>query len=239
MVFRQIIFKALLTGIIAGLFLSLAQVLMIDPIIFEAESYEVEHDHGSHDHSIEAWAPQEGGERTVYTVIANIFSGIGFASVLIAIMSQLQAMGVTTLSMAKGILWGCAGYATMFVAPSIGLPPEIPGSEAASLENRQLWWLLAVICVGMGLLALAFGPIKIKIAGAVAIALPYLIGAPKHVGPLFSHPDPGAVIALTALHERFLIVTGVSNLLFWIALGLVSAWAVSRLKPDSEGDQVA
>ena len=122
MVFRRIIFNALLAGIIAGLLFSVAQVLLINPIIFDAESYEVEHDHGGHDHSSEAWAPQDGSERIAYTVIANICSGIGFASVLIAIMSQLQAMGLKTLSAAKGILWGCGGYAAMYVAPSIGLP---------------------------------------------------------------------------------------------------------------------
>jgi cobalt transporter subunit CbtA len=239
MVFRQIIFNALLAGIIAGLLLSVAQVLIIDPIIFAAESYEVEHDHGGHDHSSEAWAPQDGGERTAFTVIANICAGIGFAAVLIAIMSQLQAMGVTTLSITKGILWGCGGYVAMYVAPSIGLPPEIPGSEAPALESRQLWWLMAVIGVGVGMLALAFGSIKIKVAGVVAIALPYVVGAPKHVGALFSHPDPQAVIALTALHERFFIVTGAGNLLFWIALGLVSGWAVGRFKLESDGDQLA
>lgn len=238
MVFRRIIFNALLAGIIAGLLFSAAQVLLIDPIIFDAESYEVEHDHGGHDHSSEAWAPQDGSERTAYTVIANICSGIGFASVLIAIMSQLQAMGLTTLSAAKGILWGCGGYAAMYVAPSIGLPPEIPGSEAAALESRQLWWLMAVIGVGVGLLALVFGSVRIKIVGAIAIVLPYAYGAPEHVGALFSHPDPEAVKALTALHERFFIVTGASNLMFWIALGVVSAWAVSRFKLESKGDPI-
>jgi cobalt transporter subunit CbtA len=238
MVFRQIIYNALLAGFIAGLLLSVAQVLIIDPIIFAAESYEVEHDHGGHDHASETWAPQNGSERTAFTVIANISAGIGFAAVLIAVMSQLQAMGLTTLSVAKGILWGLGGYAAMYVAPSIGLPPEIPGSEAAALESRQLWWVMAVVGVGAGLLAMVFGSIKIKIAGVVAIALPYIIGAPKHLGALFSHPAPDAVIALTALHERFLIVTGVGNLIFWIALGLVSGWAVSRFKVDSAGDQL-
>ncbi len=239
MIFRRIIFNALAAGIVAGLLFSVSQVLFIDPIIFEAESYEVEHDHGSHDHSSEAWAPQEGGERTAYTVIANVCAGIGFASVLIAIMSQLQAMGITTLSMAKGILWGLGGYATMYLAPSIGLPPEIPGSEAAALESRQLWWLMAVIGVGAGLLALAFGSVKLKIVGAIAILSPYIYGAPEQVEILFSHPDPEAITALTALHQRFFIVTGMGNLIFWIALGVVSAMAVSRFKRESKGGPVA
>jgi cobalt transporter subunit CbtA len=238
MVFRQIIFNAVLAGFIAGLLLSVAQILIIDPIIFAAESYEVEHDHGGHDHSSEAWAPQDGNERTAFTVIANISAGIGFAAVFIAIMSQLQSMAVTTLSLVKGILWGLGGYAVMYVAPSIGLPPEIPGSEAAALESRQLWWLMAVVGVGVGLLALVFGSIKLKMAGVIAIVLPYVIGAPTHIGALFSHPDPAAVAALTELHKQFLIATGVGNLIFWIALGLVSGWAVSRFNVDLQSDQL-
>jgi predicted cobalt transporter CbtA len=55
---------------------------------------------------------------------------------------------------------------------------------------------------------------------------------------LFSHPDPAAVAALTELHEQFLIATGVGNLIFWIALGLVSGWAVSRFNVDLQSDQL-
>lgn len=229
MVFRRIIFNAIIVGALAGLLLSVLQIIAVNPIIFAAETFEVaEHDHGSHDHSEEAWAPADGGERTFYTVLSNILAGVGFAAVILALMSQFQMQGLTRLNLVKGALWGAAGFVAFFVAPGIGLPPEIPGIEAAPVEHRQTWWALAVFGVGAGLMVLAFAPVKFKALGAVLIALPYLVSAPHLEGPAFTHPDPAAVEALTALHEKFIMMSGISNLVFWLVLGLVSAWVLNR-----------
>ena len=229
MVFRRIIFNAVVVGALAGLLLSVLQIISVNPIIFAAEAFEVvEHDHGSHDHSGEAWAPADGGERTLYTVLSNMLAGVGFASVILALMSQFQLQGLTRLNLAKGVLWGAAGFIAFFVAPGLGLPPEIPGIEASPVEHRQTWWVLAVFGVGAGLLVLAFAPAKFKALGALLIALPYVINAPHPEGPAFTHPDPAAVEALTALHEKFIMMSGVSNLVFWLVLGLVSAWVLNR-----------
>ncbi len=229
MIFRRIIYSALLVGLLAGLVLSVAQITTVNPIIFAAETYEVAgHDHGSHDHSAEAWAPEDGFERTLYTVFANVSAGIGFAAILLALMSHLQLSGITTLSLPKGILWGGAGFVAVFVAPAIGLPPEIPGIEAAALEKRQLWWVLAVVGVAIGLLIISFAPIKYKALGLVALIIPYIVNIPHHEGPAFAHPDPSAVEALTSLHSQFIVNSALSNLLFWLALGLVAAWVLNR-----------
>ena len=60
------------------------------------------------------------------------------------------------------------------------------------------------------------------------MAAPHVLGAPVINGAHFSHPDPDAVLALTQLHHDFIIATGVSNFLFWIVLGLVSAWSINQ-----------
>ncbi|UZE97478.1 CbtA family protein [Alkalimarinus alittae] len=241
MVFRRIIFNAVFIGLAAGLLLSLIQVIGVSPIIFEAETFEVveeapaaaAHDHhgveesSGHHHDAEAWAPEDGAERTLYTVASNVLAGIGFASVVLALMSQLQLQGITQVNVQKGLLWGLAGFAVFFVAPGIGLPPEIPGTEAAVIENRQLWWLFAVVCAAIGLAVMAFAPIKLKILGALSIALPYIVGAPHVDGPEFAHPDPAAVASLTELHFQFIMASGIANLIFWIVLGIACAWALN------------
>lgn len=245
MLFRRIILNALLVGIIASFVFSLLQVYVVNPILFSSETYEVaeepaaddghshSHDHGdghshSHHHDEDAWAPEDGFERTAYTMSANIFAGIAYASILLAVMSQLSLQGLTRINLLKGLAWGAGGFIVFFGAPAIGIPPEIPGIEAAAVEHRQAWWLLAAGGVAVGLLALAFAPLKFKALGLVAIALPYIVGAPHPDGPSFTHPDPAAVVALTDLHQQFITATTVSNLVFWIVMGVLSAWVLNR-----------
>jgi cobalt transporter subunit CbtA len=172
MIFRRIIYSALIIGCLAGLLLSAAQIMTVNPILFAAEAFESSgHDHGSHDHG-DSWSPEDGAERTSFTIFANISAGIGFAAILLSLMSQLQIQGIARLSLSKGFLWGMAGFTAVFLAPAIGLPPEIPGIQAAALEKRQLWWTLAVVAVGLGLLVLSFAPVKYKVIGIIGMAIP-------------------------------------------------------------------
>ncbi|MBV1870650.1 MAG: CbtA family protein [Gammaproteobacteria bacterium] len=226
MLFRRIILNALLVGLVAGVLLSVLQFVAIDDIIIGAEQYEaaVEESAGP----ISQWEPDDGLQRTALTLVSNVFAGIGFSAVLLALMSQLQSQGIAKLNTFKGFLWGLAGYTAFFAAPGIGLPPEIPGVDAASLQQRQLWWLLAVICVGGGLLLLAFAKNKFKPLGGVSLFIPYLVGAPHHDGPAFSHADLAVIESLNALHHEFILASGLSNLVFWVVLGSACAWALNR-----------
>jgi cobalt transporter subunit CbtA len=265
MLFRRIILNAIFAGIAGGLLLSLVQVLTVNPIIFAAEAYEIagtevvashaletvpeptpnhhgdehsdSHSH-SHSHSHDTWAPADGAERTAYTIFANIFVGIGFAAVLLSIMTQIQVQGIAQLTVAKGFLWGLGGFMAFFVAPSIGMPPEIPGMMAAPLEHRQLWWVLAVLGMGFGLLILAFAPFRWKLIGVAAIALPYVVSIPHFEGVAFSHPDPLVVDALIDLQQQFILFSGLSNLCLWLILGGSCAWLLNRyvLKDANLGD---
>ena len=100
MIFTRIIYSAILVGVVTGALLSVMQVLTVDPIIFASESYEVaepegeaaaagDDDHG-HSHSHDGWGPEDGAERTLYTVLSNMSAGIGFAAILLALMSQFS-----------------------------------------------------------------------------------------------------------------------------------------------------
>jgi len=240
MLFRRIIFSAIFIGILAGLIFTAVQSFSISPIIFAAEKFEISapepvvqaHHHeagaNAHHHDAEAWGPEDGTERALYTMLSNVLAGIGFSAVLLALMSQLQIQGITKLSLIKGFAWGLAGFIAFFAIPGIGLPPEIPGIEAPPLENRQSWWLLAVIASGVGLAILAFAKGFLKLVGLFFIALPYLVGAPHSSGPEFAHPDAAAVATLIDLHHQFIVASGISNLLFWLVIGGLSAWVLNR-----------
>jgi len=230
MIFRRLIFSALMVGVICGLLLSATQILSVNPIILYAETFEVSgsHSHTSeneHSHDVQAELATND-HRDLYTIYANISAGIGFSAVLLSFMSQFQIMGITRLTALRGLLWGGAGFITFFVVPAFGIPPDIPGIESAPVEQRQIWWLIAVVCVGLGLLALAFAPLRYKIFGVTAMFFPYLLNIPRHEGPVFTHVDPDVVKTLTELHQQFIVVSSLNNLLFWLALGFFSALSI-------------
>ena len=223
--FRRIVFSAVAAGLAAGVLLTAVQQLRVVPIILEAETYEAAdsgaaaHAHaggGSHEHDHDAWSPRDGPERTFWTGVANVAMGIGFALLLAAAFSLRG-----NVSWRQGLLWGLGGYAAFFALPALGLPPELPGTEASGLRDRQAWWLVAVTlsATGIALLGLAHGRAW-KAAGAVLIALPHLIGAP--------HPDTGTALAPPELLRAFTVATTITNAVFWAVLGAGSAIAFKR-----------
>jgi len=112
----------------------------------------------------------------------------------------------------NGLLWGLAGYAIFFVAPSLGLPPEVPGTETANLNDRQLWWLMTVFDTAAGLWLLVFSKTNLnKLFGAVLLISPHIIGAPQPGAPGSAAP--------AELANTFIAATAFANAIFWLALG--------------------
>jgi len=87
-VFRRLVLVALCAGLLSGIFATAAHQLSTVPVILKAEMYEkaAEHQPASvhaHEHSA-MWEPENGAERTAYTLIADVLTGIGFALLLAA-----------------------------------------------------------------------------------------------------------------------------------------------------------
>lgn len=226
--FRRIFFAAALAGLVAGLFATSFQWLRVIPLILEAETYENAADAtANHDQDAtgaeaagEEWAPADGFERTITTLLTNVLTGIAFALLLgagFALSGEVDWR--------RGVHWGMAGFATFMLAPAIGLPPEIPGASAAALEDRQLWWLATVVATGLGLaLMLRTKSVEWITAGAVLIALPHLIGAPQ--------PAEHGGLAPDSLAREFAVAALVSGFLFWLVLGAMSGYFYERFKTN-------
>jgi predicted cobalt transporter CbtA len=58
-------------------------------------------------HGEEGWQPASGWQRTSYTTITTILSGIGFAAIL---FGSLSLVG-TQVNARRGVLWGLAAFA--------------------------------------------------------------------------------------------------------------------------------
>jgi cobalt transporter subunit CbtA len=222
--FRNIVLVAAIAGVLAGLGMTVAQQLTTVPLILKAEIYEGEgaatpaHDHGDaaapsavHEHGDEGWQPADGFERTAFTLLANIVTGVGFALLLIA-ASEL-AGGIA--GWRQGVFWGLAGFAVFTLAPGLGLPPELPAMPAAELGARQLWWVATVLSAAGALALIFYGRSPLAIVAAIALLVaPHLIGAPEQVS--YDTPIP------EGLHHSFVVAVVLTALLFWVLLGALA-----------------
>jgi cobalt transporter subunit CbtA len=213
-VIRRVVLAAVLAGIVAGLAMSIVQHWRVTPLIVAAEAYEAPHSHGDAD---AAWAPSDGVERTAFTVLFNVLAGVAFALVA-AGASLVTGLPLTAQT---GAMWGLAGFATFMLAPSAGLPPELPGMAAGELFARQAWWWLAVAATagGIGLLALT-RHVAWKIAAVALIALPHLVGAPD------AHSHDSTVPA--ALANAFAANAIAVSAVFWLVLGVSLGYLLTR-----------
>jgi cobalt transporter subunit CbtA len=236
--FQRLFFAAVLTGLAAGLAMSAVQHWQVIPLILEAEEYETaepavtaaEHSHeaeaaahehdaaaADHTHDEDAWAPQDGAERTFYTVLANLLNSIGFA-LLIGAVSVLAGIEITARN---GIVWGLAGFAAFQLAPAFGLAPELPGMAAAELGTRQVWWWATALATGLAALGIAkFRSWPAVVIGAVLILLPHVIGAPP------APDEPSAVPAHLA--TAFAAKSLGTGAVFWLIAGPLLGWLNER-----------
>ena len=228
MYFRQIFLVACLTALVAGLGFSLYQFYFVNPIIFAAEVYETAEPVDINAITqLEVWAPGDGIERSFYTLLANFLMSLAYSLLLASAMIFRGSSSIL-----KGFTWGMAAYLTLFVAPNLGLPPEIPGMEAADLNLRQNWWFLTVALTGIGLAVFAFSPLYYKGAGLILIIVPHLIGAPVAEIHGFSHPDPSVVAKVTELWHQFILHTSIANALLWLIIGITTGFLCHKFIDD-------
>ncbi|MGH8582394.1 MAG: CbtA family protein [Gammaproteobacteria bacterium] len=217
--FRRIVFAAVISGALAGITLTALQGLEVTPLILEAEAYELQvtEQTGTGHEMSPAWAPQDGWERTLYTTLTNGGAGIGFALLLCALFALRERVSVP-----QGALWGALGFIVFYLNPALGLPPELPGTPAAPLIERQLWWLSTVVATaGAVALLVLTRPWSYKLAGLALLVVPHLVGAP--------HAEHDGSLAPADLTQRFVLAATWTNGVFWLLLGSVSAWVFRRL----------
>jgi cobalt transporter subunit CbtA len=149
---RRLLLAGIGAGLLAGLVVSVVQFGTTTPLILEAESYELPEASHAPDHQA-ASASEADPARVAGTILANLVTGAGFGLLLVAAFAvRGEASGPT-----RGLAWGAAAFVAVVLAPALGLPPKLPGSRAAALEARQLWWLGTVLATAGALWLLAFG----------------------------------------------------------------------------------
>ena len=200
---QRMLTSALVAGGVAGLFAALLHFAFIQDKIRLAEQYEagaLVHFTGaaavarSDDHSTAVPAPAptavaaEPGDpepaapdikRNALTVLAAVLVYVAYALILVAGFAVAAICG-RRITAREGALWGIAGFAAFQMAPAMGLAPELPGTLAADLASRQLWWWGTVAATAGGLALIGYGRgLAMAALALVLLAAPHLIGAPE------------------------------------------------------------
>ncbi|WP_027171960.1 CbtA family protein [Methylobacterium sp. 10] len=242
----RLVSAALVAGFLAAVVATGLQLALTSPLIIAAERYESgeatapaaqwmprstspaslivpvhsSHDHGGKTGGVEggevapAWQPGPGLPRMVFTALATLVGGVGYALLLGA---ALIACGREP-SPEAGLRFAIAGFLAVALAPALGLPPELPGMEAAPLAERQFWWIMTAAATAMGLYLIAIRRSSIAIAGGVVLLVaPHLAGAPEtsHTASALP-PGYAAQFAARSLGIAFV---------FWAVIGLAFGWA--------------
>ena len=143
----------------------------------------------------------------------------------IKVTARLIALVIRAANFSVAIRRGISLWNTFCLAPTLGLPPELPGTAAADLLQRQTWWITTAASTAVAIALVVFGKHwALKLLGAVILVIPHVVGAPQ--------PMEHSSLAPEALETQFKIASQLTNLVFWLALGAISAWLFSR-KPES------
>ena len=238
---KRMIASAMFAGVAAGLIAALLHFAFVQKYILLGEMYEsgaMTHFTGGGDHHatetsiIEPVA--ETGHSHHHQPAGNTWQRNGLTALFMLILYTSYGLLLTAgfafaeslgrkIGPAEGMLWGIAGFAAFQLAPAMGLAPELPGTIAADLGARQVWWWGTVIGTGAGIALLAYGrkTWMFVLAGAL-LALPHVIGAPEPEG-YFGTAPPEVAAAFAAR------VLGVA-LVVWTCLGWLAGhfWASSE-----------
>lgn len=220
---------ALVAGLVAGLAVAVLQQFTTTPLILAAETYESGHTHaapaaqgGNATADDGAWAPEDGLERALMTALSAVATAFGYGLILLGAM----LLAGERIAPRTGLIWGLAGFAAVGLAPALGLSPELPGSAAADLDSRQLWWFgtAIVTATGLWLILRIASPLAIA-AGIVLLAAPHLLGAP--------HPDEFTSPVPGELSGHFAAASLVVHAVTWALVGAVAGFVWRRGETDA------
>lgn len=191
----------------------------------DGHTHDAAEEGSSHDEAAGDHAHDGGGDTFTRDLWTTVFFGlvyVAYALILVAGFGLARVYG-KVITAREGLLWGIAGFAAFQLVPAMGLAPELPGTMAADLGARQVWWWGTAASTAMALGLLGYGRSLVTAALAVVLlAAPHVIGAPELEG--FSGVAPPEVAAAFAAR-----VLGV-GLAVWALMGWVAGhlWAADK-----------
>jgi cobalt transporter subunit CbtA len=234
----KIILSTLIAGLLAGLVMAGLQYVRLTPLIQAAEIYEspeteaiaeankpcVETMPGMkmcNDDGRPSWKPDNGWQRTLLTTTASLLTGAGFAILMVGV-SMLTNIAITKQN---GMIWGICGFIAVSLAPSIGLPPELPGMPAADLHSRQIWWIGTILATGLAIYMWIKARDYWWQICAIIIAV-----IPQFFAPISTSKTEGNLPA--SLASEFAANSLAANLIMWLAIGYFVSVALQKYQKE-------
>jgi cobalt transporter subunit CbtA len=234
----KIILSTILAGLLAGLILAGIQHVRLTPLIQAAEIYETPETEAiaeaskpcvetmpgmkmCNDDGRPSWKPEQGWQRTISTITASLLAGAGFAILMVGI-SMLTNIPITKQN---GLIWGICGFIAVSLAPSIGLPPQLPGMPEMDLHARQIWWVTTILLTSVAIyLWIKAKDLWWRIA-AIIVAI-----APQFFAPINAAKTEGNLPA--SLAAEFVSSSLAANLIMWLAIGFFVSLALDKFQKD-------
>ncbi|WP_428547262.1 CbtA family protein [Profundibacter sp.] len=232
--------SALFAGLVAGLIAVLLQWALMEKLILEGEEYET----GNKSHfggvlvineaqetanpdaaPTEDAAPAEDDEESLFTryslaFFADFTTFVGWSLMMVAGFALAERFG-QRITIKDALIWGGAGFAAIQIMPGIGLAPELPGTPAAELEARQLWWVATAISAALAFALFGYGRTLLYVVIGIALLIaPQLIGAPRL--------DGYAGVAPPELAGEYVARSYAVAFIDWIVLGLAAGYFWNR-----------
>ena len=223
---KNLFVSAICAGLVAGLIAALLQFIFVIPVLLEGELFES----GARLHFGSNGSPQsdrgvpglgDDWGRHSMTVAFNIITYTGYGLILAAMISYTALKG-SIIPSRQGVIWGLCGFIAVQLAPAIGLPPELPGTIAAEVGPRQMWWLGTIVATAAGMGLIAFGRSYLPLGGIAIMLIPHLVGAP-HLNTFFGVAPP-------ELAAEFATLSLGTSAAGWAVLGFVVAGVLRRLE---------
>lgn len=218
---------AVIAGALAGIAATAIQLVWSVPVILQAELYEtgiLNPDGSVAAGAMDAFVAAHTSHmaRNASTFLANVINGVGLGMLMVAVFAFRPVSGWR-----EGLLWGLAGFLAFNAAPAIGLPPELPGTQTAPLQDRQLWWLgtVAATSAGLGLISFARKG-RWCLTGFALLFAPHIVGAPQ--------PDAPIAVSPLSLQHEFLAASLVTSAILWLVLGGAAGYLSTRLSKDED-----
>lgn len=248
MLFQRLIWCALVAALFVGSVQFAVQRWQAVPLILAAEVFEdqkaapvaaVVHEHAAaaeneHHHDDAAWGPAAGTGRSTWTWVANVLYAFSMALLVFVVMTLWAwKRGNATPALRVAAVVAAAGWLSLHLWPSLGLPAVVPGMEAAPLHARQAWWLLAVVCSASACATLGFASARWRwLVATVLLAVPFVVGAPELEGNALAGYSSEAQASLLKLRHDFVWATTWASLSFWFTMAAVAGPLFARwLKP--------
>lgn len=211
----QILRTAIYGGTLAGFALGLMLIVIMAPIILQAETFEMPGRVLSFPELI---------QRDGLTLLGSLTLALAYGF-LVSLAGVFLFKGLSIPK--KGTLLGLGGFLLFYGIPALGQPPILPGMESCSpVALRQLWYLevliFAFLAVGAYFLIRHWGKsLWLSILAAlILIAIPFVTGIPNS---LEGNRVPADLIL------QFRIASFGVNLIFWLLLGLLVSWCSQHL----------